>query len=407
MFSHESKHSQMASVVVIGAGPSGLCLARILQINGVAVKVYEADASPTSRPQGGSLDLHKLTGQRAIAAAKLTDKFLEKTEAAADGMSIMDHVGTVLYTDTGDGSRPEIQRTALRDILLASLEEGTVAWGHKLERIDPMVESNNVAVHFSNGASVEAGFVVGADGTWSKVRPYLTSAIPSYTGVSLFDIHLPLDMDLSHFARGTLVAMDKNKNVLMGHVLDIPNVYVSKWCNAPGELQKTSTPESILKDFAPQLRAMGQTSAAAIPRDIFALPIGLTWTRDAPWKNRLAIIGDAAHVMSPFAGEGANLALADAVDLANALIKVFQRQDWQENVGAAVTAFEKKLMWPRSKNAAQESHDNLNMFYGDGGAPALVQKFKEMMSWPNMIRMGLAGAWDYVLRLFGFDSAAY
>ncbi|MFD1047982.1 FAD-dependent oxidoreductase, partial [Kibdelosporangium lantanae] len=52
-------------IAIVGAGLSGLVCARILQRNGVAVTVYEADATPDSRQQGGSLDIHDDTGQVA------------------------------------------------------------------------------------------------------------------------------------------------------------------------------------------------------------------------------------------------------------------------------------------------------------------------------------------------------
>ena len=63
------------TIAVVGAGPAGSALARLLHARGFAVKVYERDASPTARPQGGSLDLRKNAGQRAIEQAGLTDGF--------------------------------------------------------------------------------------------------------------------------------------------------------------------------------------------------------------------------------------------------------------------------------------------------------------------------------------------
>ena len=52
-------------IAIVGAGLSGLVCARILQLNGIPVTVYEADATPDSRQQGGSLDIHDDTGQVA------------------------------------------------------------------------------------------------------------------------------------------------------------------------------------------------------------------------------------------------------------------------------------------------------------------------------------------------------
>lgn len=61
-------------LIVIGAGPGGLTLARCAQLAGFPVTVYERDASPEQRDQGGTLDLHPNTGQWAIKRANLMDE---------------------------------------------------------------------------------------------------------------------------------------------------------------------------------------------------------------------------------------------------------------------------------------------------------------------------------------------
>ncbi|UNI16142.1 hypothetical protein JDV02_002608 [Purpureocillium takamizusanense] len=63
------------SVAVIGAGPAGCMLARMLHRGGVHVTVFEGEASPDFLGQGGTLDLHTKTGMAAMRAAGLFDEF--------------------------------------------------------------------------------------------------------------------------------------------------------------------------------------------------------------------------------------------------------------------------------------------------------------------------------------------
>jgi len=58
-------------VAVIGAGPVGLTMARLLQQNGANITVYERDRDPEARIWGGTLDLHKGSGQEARVTANL------------------------------------------------------------------------------------------------------------------------------------------------------------------------------------------------------------------------------------------------------------------------------------------------------------------------------------------------
>lgn len=63
------------TVSIIGAGPSGLTLARLLQMRGVNVRLFEHDASFSARDQGGTFDLHNDGGQKALLEAQLFDEF--------------------------------------------------------------------------------------------------------------------------------------------------------------------------------------------------------------------------------------------------------------------------------------------------------------------------------------------
>ena len=128
---------QNKKIAIIGGGPGGLTLARLLQIQGADVKVYERDLNRDVRVQGATLDLHQESGLMAIKKAGLLEAFEANYRPGADKIRITDHNATIYYdqhTETSTESfsdvyfRPEIDRGPLRDILLNSLQPDTVVW---------------------------------------------------------------------------------------------------------------------------------------------------------------------------------------------------------------------------------------------------------------------------------------
>ena len=87
--------NQNLAVTIIGGGPGGLTLARILQIRGFDVAVYERESAANSRGQGGTLDIHAESGQEALKAAGLIDQFWIHARPEGQDMRILDKTGKV------------------------------------------------------------------------------------------------------------------------------------------------------------------------------------------------------------------------------------------------------------------------------------------------------------------------
>ena len=106
------------SVAIVGAGPGGLTLARILQRNGINPTVFEREASVNERSQGGSLDLRQESGLKALKDAGLMGEFMAHARFEGDTARIQDKTGKVYFEDSHHDvksiddphARPEIDR---------------------------------------------------------------------------------------------------------------------------------------------------------------------------------------------------------------------------------------------------------------------------------------------------------
>jgi 2-polyprenyl-6-methoxyphenol hydroxylase-like FAD-dependent oxidoreductase len=359
----------MPGIAIAGGGLGGLTLARVLHTRGIAATVYELDAGPATRDQGGTLDLHEESGLRALAEAGLLGEFRAVARAEGEALRILDRHGVVRFEETAEasgGTRPEVDRSALKRILVESLPEGVVRWGAKVAAVAPG------ELTLDTGEVVEAGLVVGADGTWSKVRPLLSAAVPGYSGVSFVEARLS-DVDTKHPAvaalvgAGSMFALAEGRGVIAqrtggGWI----RVYAAVETVDPAAVADLADRARLLDVFAgfdAGLRALIEESdGALIPRPIHALPVGHRWAR----VPGVTLLGDAAHVMSPFAGEGANLAMLDATELALALAD-------HDDVESALAAYE-AAMFPRADEAARDSAANLVACFAPGAPAAMVEQ---------------------------------
>jgi 2-polyprenyl-6-methoxyphenol hydroxylase-like FAD-dependent oxidoreductase/esterase/lipase len=374
-------------IAIIGAGPGGLTLARVLQTRHIAATVFERESHPDERPQGGTLDLHPESGLLAVHLAGLDEQFRAIARYEDQGGRFVSKEGQILLANEPNeesGDRPEVDRTELRAMLLDSLDPGVVRWGCNLLSIH-QTDDGSYELLFEHGLTEIFDLVVGADGAWSRVRPLLSSVTPFYTGVTFIEAGLD-EVEQKHPAlaqlvgHGSMFALADNKGLIAqrnghGHIRVYAAMRVSEtWVSESGfDASHPEAARAWLLDQFPNwdqslLALIKESNDRFVIRSLYMLPVGHSWEFHAG----VTLLGDSAHLMSPFSGEGVNLAMLDATELACALSD-------NQSLDDAVRNYEQK-MFPRALTAARDADEGLKRALAPDSATGALAFFREIMS---------------------------
>ena len=378
----------LTRIAIVGAGPVGLTLARLLLNKAnIEVVVFEKEESRNIRGQGGTLDLHPDTGLAALKESDLWAEFQRRARYDGEALIICDKKFTkyIDLTGTKEGSsrgRPEIDRRSLREMLLDSIPPEMIRWGCSLRSID---EDHNLI--FEHG--IETGFdlVVGAEGAWSKIRRLISDQKPLHSGVGGFQFIIPNAKETAPECyrltnRGSLFSYSDGRSIMSQQIGD-GNLSISCWSRRPEGWMETlpfdiHDTEAIKKsieeefhDWDPLLLKFVRHGQDAIARPLYMLPVG--WK----WENRpgVTLVGDAAHVMTPFAGEGVNLGMQDALMLSRAIIKATSSQSPSTQLPLEIKAFEADLFVRAERTATLTNDMRTWLFFSDDAPRSVVDKF--------------------------------
>ena len=344
-------------VAVAGAGIGGLCLAQGLLRAGLEVAVYERDTALDSRGQGYRLHIDAESALRACLPPDLYELCVSTSGQPGTAVTVVSKgLRPLRRIEMGPPPDPvpsptSANRQTFREILAARLD-GVIEFGRTCTGFQQ--DPGGVTVQFSDGSSVEADVLVGADGTGSPVRRrYLPHAVVEDTGIVCVYGRTPLTGQtwplLPAPLRDGFTAVLGGSTGMAAGLLDFreppqqaagriaPDVRLSPawpylmWAvtgavrefagrhDQPDELSPADLHAAALhaiRRWHPglvrlvELAAVHETSLIAVRT---AVPV-------AAWPaSRVTLIGDAIHAMSPAGGSGANTALRDAALLAGEL----------------------------------------------------------------------------------------
>ncbi|RSL93609.1 hypothetical protein CEP52_013146 [Fusarium oligoseptatum] len=377
-------------IAIIGGGLSGLTLARLLECNNIDYVVYERNISENSPPgQGGSLDIHGATGQEALKRGGLSAEFEKLARRDATVVQVADKTGKQLVKFGEGRDAPEIDRVQLRSILLDSIPSDKIQWNKAVKNVERNFEGN-VVIHFADGSkTTDFRLVVGADGAWSKVRHLLTNAKPKYSGKSYIEgkispanpFYPQVEARVGH---GSMLAFGSRKHLAVQQMSDgsyriylgltvsenafalgNPNVDLVADNGALAREFFLSRPD-YFSDWDDELKGIMANSEGGFrywPLYHMA-PNSLSWEH-AP---QVTLIGDAAHVSTPFVGEGVNCAVYDSLVLLDKIHEFGTGDD----LDRAVAEYEKD-MFKRGRDLIERSMGSAELLFAEDAPSGLVQ----------------------------------
>jgi 2-polyprenyl-6-methoxyphenol hydroxylase-like FAD-dependent oxidoreductase len=402
-----------SKIAIVGGGPAGLTLGLLLHQRSIPFIIFELRQKLTDEDfaePSGSLDLHEESGLAALKGCNLSDDALSLTGDCTQAQKIATMNGKVIYEDEGGmGDRPEIYRHDLMKLLLSRLPVGSIQWGYKLVGAKRLA-SSGVELDFGEKGRHIFDLVVGADGAWSRVRPLLTNETPRYAGihnitVNIRQITTRYPKLASLVGRGTFTCLANKHGVFsQGATRDSVRIYIMI-STADKDFAATSglagkTPKqakeillgegSLFSQWGDSIKELiavacddeaSHNSGANLDiKPLHTLPAGHFWehSKDA------TLIGDAAHLMNPPAGEGVNIAMLDALLLSQAIIKA------HESAGKDLSALQAALdssikdfeldMAKRAKEMAEGTKEVSEVMFGSmDGATAMANWFRQMM----------------------------
>lgn len=350
------KSANTPDVIVVGAGIGGLTAAVWLAFSGFRVRVLEA--ATELREVGAGVTLGP-NATRVLRAGGVWEEV--SSRASRPALQVLQSWdGRVLLTaepndaDSDPAGYLQVHRADLQQALAGALDRlipGALRLGHPVATVEADVSRPKVVLE--NGSTLTADLVVGADGVRSAVRRALFSdEAPEFAGFVAYRGLVPYDrLPKLESPAPSGFTMGPGKSFVRymirgGEILNFAAFVATPHWEQEGWSVACERSE-LEPHFAEAHEDVRKTLAAAPGTmlhkwGLFLRPPLEHWTR-----GRVTLLGDAAHPMLPFLGQGASMALEDGCILARAIAEM-------PTLDAALEAYE-RLRLPRANAIAAAS----------------------------------------------------